>query len=1212
MEKEPVVDDEIQVLAELKFPVEVQQGSVVDTYDMNVDTAAGFAYLQWPRHLSLPYKTEPIECIVKVADGRSCPIREKIFCRLKILDDSHEVWLRVLATSDQRPSILCGRSLIAQLGLQITGCHSIRNSAGKCLFNSADVRDIVCSVQPWTQVCVDDCVYSCVEDENGPIVECSHLCSYDVSMECPPNCSFLTSPDTQQTGDVKMPFSAADKGVIESVLERIVSAKVKPLRFCKGATMELLKLDGASDLYDQTHQFVLTLPQVSLEKRRKSYSDILYNKLSESNKIQFDQLVESYLSAGWWQPASEADFQSATDVFLHKPGSEKARLVCDFRAFNQQFLQSSSSVPSIEHILLLLRNHVDDFVAAGDCSKAFYRIALHPPVALRAGPRTYLCNRVSFGLTMGPEALQSSLGWLLDVWKTAVPKQTQACFVPLYLDDFLLFGDPTLLPSLINLLRACGFAVSEKKFQLKKGDTLNLSLFNVPITVEAGVFTSRHCYRDALFMIEEFLQKPTKRRGFKLAGRVGWDPLRVLPIHRVWADVFRAVIGPIKQWDEPIALEKFPCLSPLINWIKELTSVQEEFIQSGICNQEFNLLVDASAFGGGYILKNGTAGALWSRAYAWNGKEFNYHVNRLEGLSLLKALREVAKYFEFLSSSSFGLDVARTLIIQSDNKSAVAWAGDRGQLNASGLEFRMLSRLKEALVSEMEVLQEHTESTTITHCSGELNLEADKLSRLLYYKNIGRCVRGEPRSDQDVVEVLADARVHLVEGIAECSFDFDQLQSTVLRYAQLFDPRLSDSDAEGCLLKAVQTLFTSEQKQKYIQRGGIYRHEWYDAKGLLCSKGVIPKQAHRTRFLYIKKFHRSSGHKGKRYDMAAMMGSASPFFVEGMSSVCGEVIRKCLICAVHKARVIPPSPGYVLPRKFDLPPLSRVAIDITYAGRKRPVFAAMCIDTGIVFFYGIPDSTTQSICLAIRVLTARYLVSLRLLHSDNAQTLKDNLITKLRGSGHPDLTATKTPVDGSVANPVERQHRDLWQLVRTRGFMRSLPPAGTTDELNRALEEAASVINHRPLAFHRDAGVTDIITPAKLAFGSCHGLDGDVNLKFRRLFYEQYFLIYRRRHNQAYRRMKLHVGAYALVINKTIDKTQQPFHIGCLTEIGKGFLMVRFTTGESKKIATNCVAPLDRYFYEDREEDPLEDSSGGHVVNSRLNNEFSGSTSQEV
>jgi hypothetical protein len=80
-------------------------------------------------------------------------------------------------------------------------------------------------------------------------------------------------------------------------------------------------------------------------------------------------------------------------------------------------------------------------------------------------------------------------------------------------------------------LRVCGFTVSKKEFQngillqnRREHPPLRLSLFNLPITVESGVFTSRHCYRDDLQMIEEFLQKPEKRLGFKPAGRVGWDP----------------------------------------------------------------------------------------------------------------------------------------------------------------------------------------------------------------------------------------------------------------------------------------------------------------------------------------------------------------------------------------------------------------------------------------------------------------------------------------------------------------------------------------------------------------------------------------------------------------------------------------------------------------------------------------------------------------
>lgn len=286
--------------------------------------------------------------------------------------------------------------------------------------------------------------------------------------------------------------------------------------------------------------------------------------------------------------------------------------------------------------------------------------------------------------------------------------------------------------------------------------------------------------------------------------------------------------------------------------------------------------VDASAYGGGYVLKNASNDALWLRAYAWNQKQFNYHVNRLEGLSLLKALREFSNFLEFLQEVSFGVPQKLDLQIVSDNKCAIAWASGQPPSNSKGLEYRMLSRLQEALVAEMELLRVYTESTAILHCSGESNRIADKLSRLLYHKNIGSMIRGE-----EVINEMREEGTHLIEAVAQLSFDFDTLQSTVLRYCRFFDPA-SDS---RCILRAVQTLMTAQQKQKYVQKEGIYYHEWYDAKGILNSRGVIPRQAIRTRFLLAKKLHRASGHKGKRYDMAAMMGPTSPFFVEGFGKV---------------------------------------------------------------------------------------------------------------------------------------------------------------------------------------------------------------------------------------------------------------------------------------------------------------------------------------
>jgi hypothetical protein len=80
--------------------------------------------------------------------------------------------------------------------------------------------------------------------------------------------------------------------------------------------------------------------------------------------------VDEYVAAGWWQRVEESDARAKhpTDVFLHKPGTPKGRLVCDFRPFNAIFTDVSSSVPLIEHVLTLVRTESFKYVFAGDCS----------------------------------------------------------------------------------------------------------------------------------------------------------------------------------------------------------------------------------------------------------------------------------------------------------------------------------------------------------------------------------------------------------------------------------------------------------------------------------------------------------------------------------------------------------------------------------------------------------------------------------------------------------------------------------------------------------------------------------------------------------------------------------------------------------------------------------------------------------------------------
>jgi hypothetical protein len=55
------------------------------------------------------------------------------------------------------------------------------------------------------------------------------------------------------------------------------------------------------------------------------------------------------------------------------------------------------------------------------------------------------------------------------------------------------------------------------------------------------------------------------------------------------------------------------------------------------------------------------------------------------------------------------------------------------------------------------------------------------------------------------------------------------------------------------------------------------------------------------------------------------------------------------------------------------------------------------------------------------------------------------------------------------------------------------------------------------------------------------------------------------------------------------------FHVGQVIAIGKGFLTIRFTSGEIKDVSTDMVAPLERYFFEENAAEVVGDSPGGRV-----------------
>ena len=1060
----------------------------------------------------------------------------------------------------------------------------------------------------WTTVIVEDSVFAMKESDDGPLVV--ELPTADVEPTKLLNkCSEMCLPEGE-TAEESVIFdpSEDDYNLATLILSEITNQKERSLLYCSSAQLELIPLSphAKRDLPDQTHQFRLRLPLPDVApvfSAHRSYSRILYDKLKPEHRKQFDELTQHYVDAGWWEEVDGHDprVTSATDVFLHKAGTDKGRLVCDFRMFNKLFRDVSSSVPLIEHILLLMRTESFKNVFIGDCSKAFYRVRLSPPLPLQAGKRTFLCNRVSFGLSMGPETLRESLGFLLDSWKAQMSFRNKEGHLSLFIDDFQLLSEDDLKSSLIHLLRRCGFAVSKKKAQM----SYPINVFGCIIDKrDEFIFASPPLFEQIKEIIDEFRSKPTKRLAFALGGKISYDPMRMHSKLKVLGDILRSLIGSYKiSWD---TLIRYDCpedkklADSLLSAIQEFVSLPEGPSRMPGKVSDIALFSDASLYGyGNHLVFNdslelGIAGI-------WKKSQGSYHANRLEGISLLKGMRYLSEYLRFRMSSCFS---AKTLIpkiiICTDSKTVLAWMGGRPPNDImNSVEYRMLTRLQKALHAEMLELKLYGQ-VTISHISGIDNVHADALSR------IGADFRGSRRLQKpDKVQAIEEppdfpvspsTLPESLEFIAADSYDFSQFMERFRFIWVTFDTLCNrfDSDRDP-ILRLVQILQRSlESKKFYIQENGIYFHEFTDHAGFRIKRPVLPSCFPRICELLVRSYHRQNGHRGANYDSSFLL-TRSPFFVEKALRSCQRVISKCLICAMHKTRPVQCEPAYTVPRDFTLPPLSRLSVDILHITKRDLVLTAMCIDTGVVCLIHATDLTIGSISAALKILACRYCVNFKYIHWDNAPTfVSTRMKENLRLSGHPDVELSFTPPGGSKQNPIERCHREVWSIIRSRGFVKKLK---NVQEWRSRLEEIACIINQRPLCRTDDGR---ILTPCSLAFGSSYGVEGSRVQAVREYFYTECFLIRRRRHNPRERRAHLLTGAFVLVHKPNPTKDELPYKVGRLIENAAGVAIVRMS-GKNIRVPVTSIAPLESV-----------DSSEGRVVTESTEStmEMSLSTSQ--
>ena len=1153
---------------EMTFACALHQNGRYRYLDAVLDTGCGPGYLVGG---SCGMEVIPACYRVEMADGSTVSITEMVETDLVVGTRVENVRMKVLPNSSvKEPYILFGRELIARFNIQTDGC--------KVNMGHEVLHDAVNFVTEVEQQLVE-----------LPRVE-------DVDSE-----------------RVNLPIGPEGKEAVENAIKGLLNLN-KELDFCEGAMMRLRELSSEElrDTPGQQYTFELTLPlaskPVSATAANRLYSAAVYRKLSPAARTEFDELVQGYVQRGWWKPA---DFELcatkcgyAANVFPVVAAGKKTRLVSDFRMLNQ-FYPSSTKTPRIHHPLMLLRCLPAEHLVIADCRSAFYRVRLSEPVWLNVGGRDFLCQRLAFGLSMGPEGLRGSLGALWSAWKKDIAKGPG--YGALFVDDFFVTAKADVAP-FFHLLDRCGFEIPVEKFQ---NDLTESKLLGVTLE-RRGSTVGLRCERLPLVeLVKQVQTNATKKLIFTLAGIIGYDPAHLHPERRLIADLLRSIVGKYQvAWTQVLELQECDqmVVDDLLKWLLSLNDSDCNHKTTPGKNLHLRLETDASKFGMGFVLKHRNAPNMpwvdiYSDASAWKRVQRNYHVNRLESFALLLGLRVVTMFLEFIRDSCLGPEGPVVLVeVYSDSTTALAWARTgEPQVNYKSIEMRQIQSLAESLHCELKLLRKLAGEVTISHIPGTANSEGDRLSRLLYRDLKGTCLgdrvhQGKLPRDSVVQMVTEESKPTLVRSIAEDCRTLTDLLLSLRQAAKAFmcwggRARIELTASEGgssevdvfaphvigILGRAAQVVSSPKDKNQYICVEDVYYLEQSLFTGDIIRRVVIPNHIEliRVRELIVRHFHEKNHHRGSRFDAGSL--AMSVFKLEGVHSVVKSVIAKCLLCARKNAILRKGMAAAVqtVKREVCLPPFSRVSFDFVQFGTTN-VLSALCIDTSVLFLSVVPNASADGAIYALTRMARLYCVEIRRLLSDNAKALSTKFESLARKEWNGVEFFKRAPYESSQ-NLVERSHKDMWSVLRSRKASKLLREE-VWDITDQVLEEVCYIVNRRPL------GVTEtgeVVTPAKLAWGSNWIGDGGNRLvKFREFFYENLFALHRRRHlpNRKMRRALVPVGdmvLYQYAVRGAKDEFEH--EVGKVVAIDGNIVTVQSRKREYK-VGSSSIIPLDKYF----------------------------------
>jgi hypothetical protein len=1152
---------------EITFPAVFSQENIAEELDCIMDTGCSSGYLLAPRCWRIPFRVHSNPYRIRLADGTGAALDSAVAGQLRIGSQTRTVELRIISGEYPRPALLFGRQLINAFKLTTIGAN---------------------------RVCMDEQILFDREFV-GRVAE-------RYSGEDPEYLTegFVILPqDIRPEDRVSFPISSAERLAIRRRLSTLTERGECPLPFTTGATIRLRRLrpDELRDTSEQEFCFEVDtgLSRAQLQAGSR-YAVKSYRALQPEMKTEYRRLVEEYVSTGWWTPttSSQQDQTPLANVFgISQQG--KLRLVADFRMFNKDH-PSSTVLPSLHLNLINIGIHKTEQLVIGDCRSAFMRVRLKHPLLIHTGVGDFLTHRMSFGLSFGPEGLRQSAGKLWEEFRCFSTLENG--IGSLYADDWFLGGKQELLlpeaAKLLALLGACGFDCIRKKFQIVEKDSPPASLYGVLIHLQEGA-TVFDCNRgQRLTECRELLGKPmTKKSVFALAGKLAYDSMRLHAEARLVSDLLRSVVGATfakESFAETLDWANKPdtdrrLFEGLLAWVETLLEERCEHRITASTTLRLRFQSDASIFGFGVCGYIGND-PIYQTAGAWNKTEANYSTNRLEAIALQHALRAASLLVEHLHRTTFGKTSEVNLLIETDSSTALAWATKGpGKVPTSSMELRMIERLAEAMDAEITLLRKLCNEFTIVHLPGAENTTADRLSRLLYRPLAGKETIGtlqrirqtRPKSGENVAMIRESAST--IERIAESSFDITDtidmftLMRKCLRAWRASNarpvPAGGESNEHEAFLEVLQADLPLEARKRQI-------HRW---DGTIRDLEVIPKNHPWVSDRIIRFFHRLNGHRGIDYTMADVYNTGN-FWIPGVRRATRRVVQSCLICAKKNAslathKVLAPK---VEPRDPSLPVFSRVAIDHVHT--KPIALSVLCIDTGFLQIVECHDLSTESAIRALSIVSNRYCAQFIKVHADNFKSLISTKLTQgLKRLGHLNVEVTHSAVNCSEMNPVERAHKELWQVLRVRKFTSRINQV--RDNSGAVLEAVCAILNSRPIGYHMATSNSEvtIITPALLAMGATFHPYHPGLVEIRKYFYEYVFDQMRRRFGgKETRQQSIFVGQNVMVKTDTPDKYAFPAEIGKVVEITpRGKIFVR-RSGKTAEVGASHLVPLSEIF----------------------------------